>query len=93
MTISWKQKPTVSKKVNSVERGPVVELRNASKFYGDICVVDQISLDIGEGEFFSDYLDWRAEHPSDDLMTELLFAEFEDEKGTKRRLTGSRCSP
>jgi cytochrome P450 len=42
---------------------------------------------IGEGEFFSDYLDWRAEHPSDDLMTELLFAEFEDEKGTQRRLT------
>ena len=27
------------------------------------------------------------EHPSDDLMTELLFAEFEDETGTTRRLT------
>jgi spermidine/putrescine ABC transporter ATP-binding subunit len=53
MTISWKQKSTVSKTVNSVERGPVVELRNASKFYGDICVVDQISLDIREGEFFA----------------------------------------
>ena len=34
-----------------------------------------------------DYIDWRAEHPSDDLMTELLFAEFEDETGTTRRLT------
>ena len=28
---------------------------------------------------FADYIDWRAEHPSDDLMTELLNAEFEDE--------------
>jgi cytochrome P450 len=36
---------------------------------------------------FADYIDWRAEHPSDDLMTELLTAEFEDEKGDRRRLT------
>ena len=39
------------------------------------------------GEIFADYIDWRAEHPSDDLMTELLQAEFEDETGTVRRLT------
>jgi cytochrome P450 len=38
-------------------------------------------------EMFSDYVEWRAEHPSDDLMTELLTAEFEDETGTTRRLT------
>ncbi len=36
---------------------------------------------------FEAYIDWRAEHPSDDLMTELLQAEFEDETGTTRRLT------
>ena len=36
---------------------------------------------------FAEYIDWRAEHPSDDLMTELLHAEFEDETGTTRRLT------
>ncbi|MCK9932402.1 cytochrome P450 [Frankia sp. Mgl5] len=36
---------------------------------------------------FADYIDWRATHPSDDLMTELLRAEFEDETGTTRRLT------
>ena len=36
---------------------------------------------------FSEYIAWRAEHPSDDLMTELLQAEFEDETGTQRRLT------
>ena len=39
------------------------------------------------GEMFAEYIDWRAEHPSDDLMTELLNAEFEDETGTTRRLT------
>ncbi len=38
---------------------------------------------------FDEYIDWRAEHPSDDLMTELLQAEFEDETGTTRRLTRS----
>jgi cytochrome P450 len=36
---------------------------------------------------FADYIDWRAEHPSDDLMTEMLRVEFEDETGTTRRLT------
>jgi cytochrome P450 len=39
------------------------------------------------GEAFAEYVDWRAEHPSDDLMTELIRAEFEDETGTIRRLT------
>lgn len=39
------------------------------------------------GEAFAEYIDWRAGHPSDDLMTELLQAEFEDETGTTRRLT------
>ncbi len=36
---------------------------------------------------FGEYIDWRAEHPSDDLMTELLQAEFEDVDGETRRLT------
>jgi cytochrome P450 len=39
-----------------------------------------------DGEFFGQFIDWRAEHPSDDIMTELLHAEFEDETGTVRRL-------
>ena len=39
------------------------------------------------GEGFAAYVDWRTRHPSDDLMTELLNAEFEDETGTIRRLT------
>jgi cytochrome P450 len=42
---------------------------------------------LATGEIFAEYVDWRAEHPSDDLMTELMMAEFEDETGTVRRLT------
>jgi cytochrome P450 len=38
-------------------------------------------------ELFETYVDWRIKHPSDDLMTELLTAEFEDETGTTRRLS------
>ena len=37
-------------------------------------------------QLFADYIEWRAEHPSDDLMTQLLNAEVEDE-GEIRRLT------
>ena len=43
--------------------------------------------DLLGGEIFGDYIDWRVEHPSDDIMTQLLYAEFEDETGTVRRLT------
>ncbi len=39
------------------------------------------------GESFEEYVEWRVTHPSDDLMTELLNAEFEDETGTKRKLS------
>ena len=42
---------------------------------------------VASPEFFGRYIDWRTEHPSDDIMTELLNAEFEDETGTVRRLT------
>ncbi len=35
---------------------------------------------------YAEYIDWRARHPSDDLMTVLLNVEFEDEHGKTRRL-------
>jgi len=38
------------------------------------------------GDVFANFVDWRTEHPSDDLMTDLLHAEFVDENGTTRRL-------
>jgi cytochrome P450 len=41
---------------------------------------------VSGGEMFAEYIDWRAKNPSDDLMTEMLTAEFEDETGTTRRL-------
>jgi cytochrome P450 len=48
----------------------------------------ETSMDnIASPEFFGRYIDWRAEHPADDIMTELLNAEFLDETGTVRRLT------
>jgi cytochrome P450 len=43
--------------------------------------------DLADPTFFGSYIDWRSSHPSDDLMTDLLQAEFEDETGTIRRLT------
>jgi cytochrome P450 len=40
-----------------------------------------------DADIFADYIDWRVEHPSDDIMTELLNVEFVDETGVTRRLT------
>ena len=40
-----------------------------------------------DGSSYAEYIDWRAEHPSDDLMTDLLNAELEEDDGTFRRLT------
>ena len=49
--------------------------------------MDVAAENMGQADFFADYIDWRATHPSDDLMTDLLNAEFTDETGTTRRLT------
>jgi cytochrome P450 len=38
-------------------------------------------------EALGEYIGWRADHPSDDVMTELLTARFEDENGVTRTLT------
>lgn len=40
-----------------------------------------------DGDMFSDYVEWRKQNPSDDLITELLSVDFEDQSGTVRRLT------
>jgi cytochrome P450 len=39
------------------------------------------------GDQFAEYIDWRVRHPSDDLMTALLTAEFVDETGQTRTLS------
>jgi len=46
-----------------------------------------VESEVVTGEMFADYIEWRSRHPSDDLMTLLLTAEFEDEKGVTRTLT------
>ncbi|KUI34833.1 cytochrome [Mycobacterium sp. IS-1590] len=46
---------------------------------------DSVDL-LATGEVFAEFIDYRTEHPSDDIMTDLLNAEFEDETGTRRRL-------
>nr|CRL69628.1 cytochrome P450 [Mycolicibacterium malmesburyense] len=46
---------------------------------------DSVDL-LASGEVFAEFIDYRTEHPSDDIMTDLLNAEFEDETGTRRRL-------
>lgn len=57
-----------------------------------ISLVDDSSYAVADDAFeqayqvFADYIDWRADHPSDDLMTQLLNAEIEDD-GVVRQLT------
>lgn len=40
-----------------------------------------------DGRMFADYIDWRTSHPSDDIVTELLNVEFQDDTGEVRKLT------
>jgi cytochrome P450 len=47
----------------------------------------KVRADAISGDMFADYIEWRVDHPSDDLMTALLTAEFEDENGTLRSLS------
>ena len=54
---------------------PVVEKAHAEKKYAPP------NLDL-----IADYVDWRAEHPAEDLMTDLINAEVEEPDGTTRPL-------
>src|SRR4029079_14055218 len=40
-----------------------------------------------DSSIYGEYVEWREQHPSDDLVTELLSVEFEDVSGATRRLT------
>jgi cytochrome P450 len=42
---------------------------------------------IADGSIYADYVEWRSQNPSDDLMTALLNVEFEEEHGVTRKLT------
>jgi cytochrome P450 len=41
---------------------------------------------IADGSIYAEYVEWRSNNPSDDLMTGLLNMEFEDENGVTRKL-------
>jgi cytochrome P450 len=47
---------------------------------------DFTANNLADPTFFGDYIDWRSTHPSDDLMTQLIQARFEDETGEVRSL-------
>ncbi|OMC25605.1 cytochrome P450 [Mycobacterium colombiense] len=49
-------------------------------------MTDNTDAKLADGEVFADFIDWRTTHPADDLTTELLNAEFEDEQGVTRKL-------
>ena len=49
--------------------------------------VEQSELMMFRVEVLKEYVNWRADHPSNDIVTELLTVEFDDEHGVRRRLT------
>ena len=49
-------------------------------------MTDNADGPLTDGQVFAEFIDWRIDHPADDLTTELLNAEFEDETGTTRKL-------
>ncbi len=48
---------------------------------------DNATVGLQFGDDFVEYVEWRSKHPGDDLMTDLLTAELEDETGATRKLT------
>jgi cytochrome P450 len=59
--------------------------KNLSTEAGEAMEIGDGHLEIG-GDVLGDYIDWRIQHPSDDLITELLTTEFEDASGRVRTL-------
>lgn len=59
--------------------------RNLHDMTGDP-EAEQLAGIVEAAAWFNDYLDWRENNPSDDVMTQLLNVEFEDETGVKRKL-------
>src|SRR5205807_138481 len=43
--------------------------------------------DVMDGGMYAEYIEWRRDHPSDDLMTDMLNATFVDSDGVERTLT------
>src|SRR3546814_8885179 len=56
-----------------------------SVWSSDVCSSDLL-------DSFEEYIKWREKNPSDDMMTELLNADFKDPSGTTRKLTRDEIS-
>ena len=50
-------------------------------------MLEKMANGVAQSEIFGDYVDWRMQNPSDDLMTELLNGEYEDVDGERKKLT------
>ncbi|MEZ5143417.1 MAG: cytochrome P450 [Acidimicrobiales bacterium] len=66
---------------------PEQDQRDIRDRMGELINDEAVRAEDMDVTMFEDYIEWRAEHPSDDLMTELLNVEFEDELGERRKLT------
>ena len=62
-------------------------IEGSLKLTGGAPAEDMSKTARSQSEIFAEYIDWRAENPSDDIMTELLTAEFKDVDGERRRLS------
>ena len=62
-------------------------IENSLKLTGGAPAEDMSKTARSQSEIFAEYIDWRAKNPSDDIMTELLTAEFNDVDGKRRRLS------
>ncbi len=47
---------------------------------------DEGGIAVPSYDHIAGYVDWRAKNPSDDLMTDLIYAEVEEPDGTRRQL-------
>ena len=54
---------------------------------GNVRIDDPKAIEQRQAQLYAEYVEWRSQNPSDDLMTELLRAEFTDENGVDRTLS------
>jgi cytochrome P450 len=62
-------------------------IRKSRRLYDADSTETTRGADASNEDMFAEYTAWRAKNPSDDVMTQLLTIEFQDETGTTRRLT------
>ncbi len=54
---------------------------------GEMPTLSEHAADIGHSDLFEEYIDYRYRHPADDVMTDLITAEYEGDDGERHRLT------